>query len=116
MRDNDIESLHRTMASKASYYMLYPGGGKSNYADSRIYVADTTGQGRIFDYSLTYQKASWVLHMLRHIVGDTAFFDGLKEYGARYRFKSATTEQFRNVMEDVSGKDLDSFFASMDLW
>jgi aminopeptidase N len=75
-----------------------------------IYVEDTTSIGRIFHGGLSYAKASWVLHMLRHVVGDSAFFNGLLEYGDRYRFKSTVTEQFRDVMEEISGKDLDSFF------
>ena len=48
--------------------------------------------------------------MLRHVVGDSAFFAGLKEYGNRYRYKSAVTQQFQEVMEEISGKDLESFF------
>jgi len=110
VRDNDIESLHNAMYDKAVYYFDNPHGRYGNYSDSRIYVADTTSQSRIFDYSLTYQKAAWVMHMLRHVVGETAFFNGLQEYGNRYRFKSAVTEEFRDVMEAVSGMDLDSFF------
>ncbi len=97
-RDNDIQSLHQTMS-----YKRYTGTGT-------IYVEDTTSIGRIFHGGLSYAKASWVLHMLRHIVGDETFFNGLKEYGDRYRFKSAVTEQFQAVMEEISGKDLDSFF------
>ncbi len=98
IRDNDIQSLHQTMS-----YKRYTGSGT-------IYVEDTTSIGRIFHGGLSYAKASWVLHMLRHIVGDSTFFNGLQEYGDRYRFKSAVTEQFRDVMEEVSRKDLDAFF------
>lgn len=97
-RDNDVQSLHNRMISN------------KYYGSGTIYVEDTTSVWRIFHGGLSYAKASWVLHMLRHIVGDSAFFNGLKEYGDRYRFKSAVTEQFQAVMEEVSGKDLDSFF------
>ncbi|MEE8341833.1 MAG: M1 family aminopeptidase, partial [Candidatus Neomarinimicrobiota bacterium] len=83
---------------------------KQYFGAGTIFVEDTTSVGSIFHGGLSYAKASWVLHMLRHIVGDSAFFAGLQEYGNRYRFKSAVTEQFRDVMEDVSGKDLNSFF------
>jgi aminopeptidase N len=77
-----------------------------------IYVADTTNWNRIFDPNLSYNKASWVLHMLRHVVGDSTFFDILQTYYAdsRYQYGTITTEQFRDVCEDVSGMDLDSFF------
>lgn len=80
------------------------------FGPGTIYVEDTTSVWNIFHGGLSYAKASWVLHMLRHVVGDSAFFAGLQEYGDRYRFKSAVTEQFRDVMEEISGKDLDSFF------
>jgi len=50
--------------------------------------------------------------MLRHVVGDTTFFDILHAYygDSRYQYATATTEQFRDVCEDVSGIDLDWFF------
>ena len=80
------------------------------YGSGTIFVKDTSSVGNIFNGGLSYAKASWVLHMLRHVIGDSAFFTGLQEYGNRYRFKSAVTEQFRDVMEEISGKDLDSFF------
>ncbi|MBN1543630.1 M1 family metallopeptidase, partial [candidate division KSB1 bacterium] len=64
----------------------------------------------IFDGNLSYAKASWVLHMLRHWVGDSVFFDILHTYRERYEFQTATTEQFREVCEDVSGLDLEAYF------
>ncbi|MFC1786407.1 M1 family aminopeptidase [Candidatus Neomarinimicrobiota bacterium] len=100
-RDNDIQSLHNEMALNRNWYGFRPG---------TIYVEDTTSVSSIFNGSLSYAKASWVVHMLRHVVGDSAFFNGLQEFGNRYRFKSAVTEQFQTVMEEVSGKDLESFF------
>jgi hypothetical protein len=77
-----------------------------------IYVPDTGDWNRIFDSGLSYNKASWVLHMLRHVVGDDDFFEILQAYYAdpRYQYGTATTEQFRDVCEDVSGMDLDWFF------
>ncbi|NHZ85264.1 MAG: T9SS type A sorting domain-containing protein [Planctomycetia bacterium] len=83
---------------------------KKYFGSGTIFVEDATTVGNIFEYNLSYAKASWVLHMLRHVIGDSAFFAGLQEYGDRYRFKSAVTEQFRDVMEEISGKELDSFF------
>jgi aminopeptidase N len=32
----------------------------------------------------TYQKAGWVLHMLRHKIGDTDFWKGIRDYYATY--------------------------------
>ena len=58
-----------------------------------------------------YQKGAWVLHMLRHQVGDSAFWDGLRAYFARFKHQNASTADFRAVMEEVSGQNLGPFFA-----
>lgn len=75
-----------------------------------IYVEDATNFNDIFNFSLSYQKASWVPHMLRHVLGDAAFFAGLQAYRAQYGYGSATTEQFQAVMEAAGGRDLSAFF------
>ena len=82
------------------------------FGSGTIYVPDTNDFGRIFHTGLSYNKGSWVLHMLRHVVGDTDFFQILKDYYAdpRYQYGTVTTEQFRDLCEDVSGMDLDWFF------
>ena len=61
----------------------------------------------------TYQKASWVLHMLRHEVGDLKFWDGIREYYRQFQLSNAMTDDFRKVMENISGKELKPFF---DQW
>ncbi len=62
---------------------------------------------------LVYQKGGWTLHMLRGEVGTDKFWAGIRDYYRRYRDASASTEDFRKVMEEVSGKDLGWFF---DQW
>jgi aminopeptidase N len=77
-----------------------------------IYVTNPTNTSVIFHGGLSYNKASFVLHMLRHVVGDDTFFEILKAYNSdeRYAFNVATTENFQKVCEDVSGMELDYFF------
>ena len=58
----------------------------------------------------SYQKASWFLHMLRNNLGDSIFFKGLQKYYTDFQNSTALTEDFKNVMETVSGKELDLFF------
>ena len=58
----------------------------------------------------SYQKGAWVLHMLRKKVGDELFWEGIKSYYEKYKFSNALSEDFQKVMEEVSGKKLDSFF------
>jgi aminopeptidase N len=58
----------------------------------------------------SYQKGSWVLHMLRQEVGDENFWKGIQLFYEQFRNKIALTEDFKRVMENVSGKDLELFF------
>ena len=57
-----------------------------------------------------YYKGAWVLHMLRFVVGDSAFWRGLRTYRQRYQFGNASIRDFESVIEDVSGLDLKWFF------
>jgi aminopeptidase N len=58
----------------------------------------------------SYQKGAWVLHMLRQDLGEEDFWKGMRLYYGRFRNGNAITNDFVNVMEEVSGKDLDAFF------
>jgi aminopeptidase N len=58
----------------------------------------------------SYQKGGWVLHMLRHQLGDSVFQKCIRTYYADYAGKNAGTPDLENVFEKVSGKDLSVFF------
>jgi aminopeptidase N len=58
----------------------------------------------------SYQKGGWVLHMLRNEVGDSAFWAGLQHYYIRFKNSNVSTSDFRQVMEEASGKNLTAFF------
>ena len=62
---------------------------------------------------LVYQKAGWVLHMLRGVIGTERFWTGIRDYYRRYRDGNASTADFRRVMEEASRQDLGWFF---DQW
>jgi aminopeptidase N len=85
-------------------------GGRN--AVGSIYVRDTSSVGKLFDGNLVYSKGSSTLHMLRHVIGDSAFFKSMRQYAndPRFRFGTATTEGFQSVCEAVSGRDLSYFF------
>jgi aminopeptidase N len=91
-------------------------GYRANLSSNRyfgagtIYVPDDDDVQRMFEFGLTYDKASWVPHMLRHVMGDTVFFQALRAYGGQYGHGVATTEDFRRVCEEVSGIGLGRFF------
>jgi len=50
------------------------------------------------------------LHMLRHELGDLDFWRGIRQYYDLYKNSNALTGDFARVMEEVSGKDLSTFF------
>jgi aminopeptidase N len=75
-----------------------------------VWVPDISDSGRIFSSDLSYRKGSWVLHMLRRVIGDEAFFNLLLRWREQYAFSSATTESFRDVAEAIHGGDLSWFF------
>ena len=60
--------------------------------------------------SQIYQKGSWVLHMLRGVLGTKVFWEGIRAYYLKYKDLNATTEDFKKVMEEVSGLNLTTFF------
>ena len=60
--------------------------------------------------ALVYNKGAMVLHMLRRVVGDEAFFQGVRDFYMEWRFKKAGTDDFRRVMEEASKRDLSPFF------
>jgi len=68
------------------------------------------GQGRIFR-ALVYNKGASVLHMLRRLLGDEAFFNGLRRFYAEQKFRKAGTDDFERAMEEASGRSLTRFFA-----
>ncbi len=64
----------------------------------------------LFSSCNTYTKGGLVLHMLRGVMGDSAFFAGLQLYGQNFAFGNALTDDFRQVMESVYGQSLLWFF------
>jgi aminopeptidase N len=59
------------------------------------------------------QQVCGVLHMLRRLIGDEAFFSGLRRFYSTYRFKKAGTEDLQAAFEAGTSLKLDRFF---DMW
>ena len=68
--------------------------------------------GRVFR-ALVYNKGALTLHMLRKLIGDDAFFRGLRRFYSTWRFKKAGTEDVKAAFELEANRDLDLFF---DRW
>ena len=73
---------------------------------------DTANPGALFNFALMYAKGASVLHMLRHVLGDSVFFRAMHAYAndPKLKYSTATTNDFQLVCETVSNKDLDYFF------
>jgi len=83
-------------------------------ANGAVYLTDAEALivDRIFDYRLTYNKSAMVLHMLRFKLGDTLFFQGLRNYlsDSNLAFKYAVTSNLKSHLEAVYGSSLTEFF------
>ncbi len=99
-RERLTDGIRRDRQSIAEYNRKNP---DARIVDPRVPVS------RVLS-TYTYDKGGWVLHMLRRKVGDEKFWAGIRAYYREYRDRSALTEDFRDVMEEASGVDLDAFF------
>lgn len=100
-RDAFLEGLQSSKKRVDNFYLKNPA--------YRI-VHDNLQDMKKVTSSHTYQKGSWILHMLRGVVGTEHFWHGIQTYYRKYRNGNATTEDFRREMEEASGKDLSTFF------
>jgi hypothetical protein len=94
-----LRQLRRTAAAYDRYGPVWLGyrlGHLQN--DSRIFRA------------LVYNKGALVLHMLRRMLGDEAFFRGMRRFYRDSRFKKVGTDDVRRAFESESGRDLARFF------
>jgi aminopeptidase N len=57
-----------------------------------------------------YEKGAWVLHMLRFIMGDAAFFRALRLYGERHAYANVVTDDFIASVTAVQGEEMEWFF------
>jgi hypothetical protein len=75
-----------------------------------VYVYVYNNVNRMFSTNFTYRKAGWVLHQLRHVVGDTTFYQILQNYRLAFQGSGATTDDFAGVASATYGHDLTPFF------
>ncbi|HUI11546.1 MAG TPA: M1 family aminopeptidase [Bacteroidota bacterium] len=73
-------------------------------------VYDPEGQGIYLFSDVVYSKGAWVLHTLRGVMGDSAFFRTLRLWRQLYGQKSAVTADFASTAGMASGSDMSWFF------
>jgi aminopeptidase N len=81
--------------------------------DGSVWCNDTTVVDRIFNGRLSYAKGAMILHQLRWVIGDEAFFTALRNYlnDPNLAGGFARTEDLKAHFESASGQDLDWYFA-----
>jgi len=87
-----------------SGYLSSPTDAEKNLV--RFYYNDRED---MFDL-VSYQKGGRILHMLRHFVGDEAFYKSLNKYLTDNKFSNGSAIKLKLAFESVTGKDLNWFF------
>ncbi|MEN9522199.1 MAG: hypothetical protein RL065_576 [Bacteroidota bacterium] len=77
-----------------------------------VFCDDTTKVSRIFSGDYTYLKGAWVLHQLRYQMGDTLFFNAVKNYiqSPEIKYSYTNTDFFKKNIEVTWNKKVDNFF------
>lgn len=83
--------------------------GQTNLFDKPIVRHDFHDSGE-FDGN-AYTKGGWVLYMLRHQLGEDAFYRGLKHYLEVNRGKNVVTADLAKAMEEATHTNVDQFFS-----
>ena len=80
--------------------------------DGSVFCDDTTSVSRIFNHTLTYQKGGMILHLLRWIIGDEAFFGGIRDYlhDPDLAYGHARVDDLKSHLENSCDCDLTNFF------
>ncbi len=63
----------------------------------------------VFDHHL-YEKGGLVLHMLRRVLGEAAFWKSIGHYVRKHRQGSVETRDLSRAIEETTGRNLDWFF------
>jgi aminopeptidase N len=82
------------------------------YAYDDVSIFDVPQDNPLY-HTLVYEKGALVLHALRFVMGDAAFFAGLKDYAGRFSFQEVEIFDFQEVMEEYHEESLGWFF---DQW
>ncbi len=95
--------------SDAGYYLNANPGWPIYNPD---WINNTPPTGTLFNTAITYDKGACVHHMLRYVMGDSLYFQGLYHYAndPALKYHSAVTSDFRDDMSEVYGEDLTWFF------
>ncbi len=97
-------------------YLLEMDGNRTSYMDEDrdhyrrpIVTNYFEDPEQMFDRH-TYEKGALVLQMLRYVLGDELWWKSIKLYAARHREQTVETNDFKQAIEDATGRPLEWFF------
>ena len=104
---------HKYGRDEADYHRIkeldgYLGSVQGGSAHPLIWFSNPDKEAMFDQHS--YNKGGLVLHMLRHYVGDEAFFEALNKYLKDNAYTAVEAHDLRLAFEDVTGQDLNWFF------
>ena len=117
-------TLNESFATYGEYLWREFKYGKSN-ANQWLYITEKSiynrgGYNPLLKHHYTninqqfdgvrYQKGACILHLLRQFIGDDAFRTSMKRYLETFAFKSAEVDDWRQIIEEVTGMDMKPFF------
>lgn len=92
VRDAHRQLLHKAHIDDAGYWPL-------------------SGMPQAHTYSTTtYQKGADILHTLRSYLGDTVYFNGMKQLLTQNAFSDIDADEYRDDLSAITGMNLDNFF------
>jgi len=107
--------LNEGFASHAEALWAESNGGPWSYRAYMDSLYRSFFDGPVYDPNelfggTVYNKGAWVLHMLRGVTGDTAFFLSLRDWYQNHMDDVGSTAQFQATAEGRHGGSLDWFF------
>ncbi len=108
-----IEKLPTQFSTTPAANMLSLHSSVMSTTNGSVYIPDASvyDENRIFSSRLSYNKGAAIIHTLRfEMQSDTFFFKTLRNFQNQYKDSVATGEDFKQVAQNTSGKNLNDFF------
>ena len=102
------EALYREFRAggSADLYWTRMNARRPSNPDAQVYRTGIATVSQIFSTNDVYNKGAWVLHMLRHVLGDAAFLAFLADYRADFAGDSATSDELTASLSASFGANL----------
>jgi aminopeptidase N len=82
---------------------------ETRFPDKAVRIKNVEDPKKILS-PLVYEKSAWILRMLCHRIGKEAFWQLLREFYNKYKYRNASSEDFIQLAESVSNQNLKAFF------